>query len=400
MRQREKQGQEAGTGKRILMLASVASMIDQFNQSNIRLLADMGYEVHVACNFRKGNTCDAVHIRRFRRRLGSQGVICHQWDCPRDVLAVRDCLRAFAQLLRLTQAYRFEMMHCHSPVGSALARMIAHERGIRVIYTAHGFHFYRGAPWKNWMLYFPVEKLLSRWTDVLLTINKEDYLFAKAHFHAGSIRYLHGIGIDTGRFRDYRPKMSKEEFGRKYRIPNDAKILLSVGELSVRKNHRLVISLLPKLDDSVYYLICGQGAQQKRLVQLALRRGVFERVRFLGYQEDVREFYAHADIFVLPSLQEGLPAALMEAMACGLPCIVSDIRGNRELAGRAACLLPGGMRMGRRQILKFQETVRKLLESESYRQSCIRQNLENMPGYDWSVVKKRMQSIYMQMDDS
>lgn len=391
----------AGTEKKkVLMLASVASMIDQFNMPNIRLLQEMGYEVHVACNYKEGNTCDERRLRELQKLLRQMHVVQHPWDCPRKICPIGRCIRAYRQLRRLTDRYEYDWIHCHSPIGGVLTRLAAHKKKIRIIYTAHGFHFYRGAPWKNWMLYFPVEKLLSRWTDVLLTINKEDYLFAKAHFHAGSIRYLPGIGIDTGRFRDYRPKMSKEEFGRKYRIPKDAKILLSVGELSVRKNHRLVISLLPKLDDSVYYLICGQGAQQKRLVQLALRRGVFERVRFLGYQEDVREFYAHADIFVLPSLQEGLPAALMEAMACGLPCIVSDIRGNRELAGRASCLLPGGMRMGRRQILKFQETVRKLLESESYRQSCIRQNLENMPGYDWSVVKKRMQSIYMQMDDS
>lgn len=384
--------------KKVLIVASVASMIDQFNMPNIRLLQEMGYEVHVACNFIEGNTCDERRLRELQKLLHKIHVTQHQWDCPRKICPIGRCIRAYRQLQRFTDRYEYYWIHCHSPIGGVLTRLAAHQKKIRIIYTAHGFHFYQGAPWKNWLLYFPVEKLLSRWTDVLLTINKEDYLFARAHFHAGSIRYLPGIGIDTKRFRDYHPKMSKEEFGRKYRIPEDAKILLSVGELSVRKNHRLVISLLPKLDACAYYFICGQGGQYQSLVQLALRLGVLERVRFLGYQEDVREFYAHADIFVFPSLQEGLPAALMEAMACGLPCIVSDIRGNRELAGQAACLLPGGRRMGQEQIVKFQETVTKLLESESYRESYMRQNKRDMREYDWKAVKKRMQSIYRQMD--
>lgn len=390
----------AETGKKkVLLAASVASMIDQFNIPNIRLLQEMGYEVHVACNFIEGNTCDERRLRALQKLLRKMHVAQHQWDCPRKIFPIGRCIRAYRQLLRLTEQYEYSWMHCHSPIGGVLTRLAAHQKKIRIIYTAHGFHFYQGAPWKNWFLYFPVEKLLSRWTDVLLTINKEDYLFAKARFHAGSIRYLQGIGIDTKRFRDYRPKMSGEEFGRKYRIPEDAKILLSVGELSVRKNHRLVISLLPKLDDCAYYFICGQGERYQSLVRFALRLGVLERVRFLGYQEDVREFYAHADIFVLPSLQEGLPAALMEAMACGLPCIVSDIRGNRELAGPAACLLSGARRMKREQIVKFQETVTKLFKSESYRQSYMRQNKADMREYDWEAVKKRMRSIYMQMDD-
>lgn len=384
--------------KKVLLLASVASMIDQFNMGNIRMLLDMGYEVHVACNFVKGNTCDQRRIRKFKKELEKMQVVYHQWDCPRSVYAAGRCVKAFVQLWELTGRHQFLWIHCQSPVGGALARLVAHGREIKVIYTAHGFHFCKGAPWKNWILYFPVEKLLSHWTDVLLTINKEDYLFAKSHFRAGSIKYLPGIGIDTKRFRDYRPQMEKEEFCKRYRVPKDAKILLSVGELSVRKNHSLVISLLQELDAGVYYFICGQGVLHKRLVRLALKLEVFERVRFLGYQEDVQEFYAHADIFILPSKQEGLSAALMEAMASGLPCITSDIRGNRELAGNAACLLPGSRRIGHQQIVKFQETVKKLLESETYRQTSREQNLKKIQGYDWAVVRNRMQRIYTQMD--
>ena len=161
------------------MISSVASMIDQFNMPNICLMLDMGYEVHVACNFEKGNTCSAKRVNKLKAALSQMHVICHQWDCPRSMQRAGDFIRAFWQLWDLTGRHRFEWMHCHSPIGSVLARAVACRRGIRVIYTAHGFHFYKGAPLKNWLLFYPVEKMLAHVTDVLITINKEDYLFAK-----------------------------------------------------------------------------------------------------------------------------------------------------------------------------------------------------------------------------
>ena len=134
---------------KVLMLASVASMIDQFNMSNIMLLQDMGYEVHVACNFKHGNTCDGVQIKKMYETLQNMHVICHAWDCPRKLCRMKQCMNAYLQLWELTGANSFAWIHCHSPIGAALARIIAHRRKIRVIYTAHGFHFYKGAPLKN-----------------------------------------------------------------------------------------------------------------------------------------------------------------------------------------------------------------------------------------------------------
>ena len=144
--------------RRVLLLASVASMIDQFNMQNICLLQEMGYQVHVACNFRQGNTCDGVRLKKLCRKLKHMHVIWHQWDCPRKVFPVRSCLHAYRQLWRLTGRYGFAWVHCQSPIGGALARCVAHKRGIRVIYTAHGFHFYHGAPLKNWLCYYPNKK--------------------------------------------------------------------------------------------------------------------------------------------------------------------------------------------------------------------------------------------------
>lgn len=406
-------GREAarGAGRKVLAAASVASMIDQFCMPDIRLMQEMGYEVHVACNFRQGNTCDAARVRKLRRTLGEMGAVPHQWDCPRNIRDVRKCWGAYRQLLHLAGREQFAWMHCHSPVGGALARAVAHRQGIRVIYTAHGFHFYKGAPLKNWLLYYPAEKLLAHWTDVLVTVNREDYLSAKRNLKAGRIFHIPGIGIDMSRFRASGCPLQggvsiREEIRSKYRIPDGALLLLSVGELSRRKNHQAVLHALAELPrQDVYYLVCGQGKWKKRLIRKAEMLGIADRVRLPGFCEDVAAVYQAADLFVFPSLQEGLPAALMEAMAAGLACVVSDIRGNRELiddgrqhaAGKNAAR-PGGIRFSLRQPKQLAEALRLLLEDETLRREYGRHNQEKIRGYDLTMVNRRMKKIYHCME--
>ena len=184
----------------MLMAASVASMIDQFNLPNIRLMQELGYEVHVACNFIDGNTCDAGRIWKLQEILRDLGVRMHQWDCPRSIRPFGKCLTAWRQLRSLTRRLQFAWIHCHSPIGGALARLAVHAQGIPVIYTAHGFHFYKGAPLWNWLIYYPAEKLLANWTDILVTVNREDYQLARGSLRAKRVAYIPGVGVDTRKF--------------------------------------------------------------------------------------------------------------------------------------------------------------------------------------------------------
>ncbi len=382
------------------MLASVASMIDQFNMHNIRMLLKMGYEVSVACNFYVGNTCDTTQMKKLLKTLRDMHVPYYQWDCPRSIVPVGKCFCAYRQLMKLTRRHSFGWIHCHSPVGSAIARLVAHKRKIRVIYTAHGFHFYKGAPKKNWMLYYPAEKLLSAWTDVLVTVNQEDYRFARRNLRIKDIYRISGVGIDTERFE--MKVIKKCSLRRKYDIPDDAILLLSVGELSRRKNHQAVLDAMALLSRSdIYYLVCGLGQCEKELQKRAKELGIGERFRLAGYQEDVSEYYQNADIFVFPSKQEGLPVALMEAMAAGLPCIVSDIRGNRELIDTdfaQADRIKDGMHGGIRFSLKYPEqlsvALARMAENEILRRMCGRYNREKIKGYDRKVVDRQMHGIY------
>ena len=284
--------------KRVLMLASVASMIDQFNMPNIVLLQKLGYEVDVACNFIEGNTCSDERVAELKQKLQDMHVRCYQIDFARNIKHLGQNMRALRQVEGLMKQNGYAFCHCHSPIGGVVARIAGHRTRTKVIYTAHGFHFYQGAPVMNWLVYYPVEKVLSRWTDVLITINHEDYARAKKKFHAGKTYYLPGIGIDLERFH-----------------AGDAETMKQL----VQKHSQL------------RYFICGQGEKKQELQQLIRKYHLEDHVKLLGFRTDVAELCQAADVFVFPSKQEGLPVALMEAMACGVPVVCSRIRGNTDL---------------------------------------------------------------------
>lgn len=402
--------QEAGKKQTVLMLTSVASMIGQFNMHNICLLLEMGYQVHVACNFRKGNTCKEKQVHKLISQLREKNVVLHQWDCPRSMDSIKKCITAYRQLQRLTRRFQYTWMHCHSPVGGALARLAAHSARIPVIYTAHGFHFYQGAPIKNWLLYYPAEKLLSYWTDLLVTVNQEDYDFAKRRLRAGKICHIPGVGIDLFRFQAVeslqgtgkealsrqagRAQETRSRFRARYKIPQDTYLLLSVGELSKRKNHKAMLAALAGLADrgmDVCYLVCGQGAWKKQLERYVKKYRLQGRVWFPGFLERVEDAYQAADLFVFPSFQEGMPVALMEAMAAGMPCVVSDIRGNREL------IADENLRFAPDQPRQLEEILARLIKDQSCLDACGQENQKRISAYSLEHVQAKMKKIYRQI---
>ncbi len=326
--------------KKALMTASVASMLDNFNRNNIKLLLEEGYEVTLAANFDAAEDSSPLpKLLRFKEEMEALGCRAVQIDFSRKIRNIPKQVRSYRQLQALA-GEGFALVHCNSPICAAMTRLAfkkKRKQGTRVIYTAHGFHFYRGAPLKNWLLYFPVEWVCARWTDVLNTVNGEDYRFAKKWLKAGRIVRLPGAGIDLEKFRPGND--GREEIRGELGIRKDETLLLSVGELSRRKNHAAVIKALGQLDASrITYVICGKGELEGELKRLAKRLKLEDKVIFPGYREDISELCHAADLFVFPSLQEGLPAALLEAAATKTPVICSDIRGNRELVGEKELL--------------------------------------------------------------
>ena len=314
-----------------LIVTTVASMVYQFLVPNIILLQDMGYTVEVASNFENGSTCSDEKVDFLKKRLASLNVTCHQIDFSRSPLS-RATVKAYKQIRNVIETGKYSIVHCHTPVAAMCTRLAcrkARKQGTKVFYTAHGFHFYKGAPLKNWLLYYPVEKYCARLTDVLITINKEDYALAQKKLKAKRVEYVPGVGVDLTKFGQV--TVEKAEKRKELGVPEDAILLLSVGELNKNKNHETVIRAVAELPETnVYYFIAGKGDLREHLQSVIDEAGLTERVKLLGYRSDVAELYRAADVCVFPSHREGLGLAAIEGMACGLPLLVSDNRGTRE----------------------------------------------------------------------
>ena len=295
-----------------------------FFKSFVQSLLDKGHTVDIACN-----ETDNEVLQYYRERNCRVYAI----SCERSPFSANN-IKAVKEIKQLVKENRYDIVHCHTPVAGACTRFACRslrKNGTKVFYTAHGFHFYKGAPLKNWMIYYPVEKLCSRFTDVIITINKEDYEFAGRKLKAPRVEGIPGVGINVDRFKNAVADRSEKrnEIG----IPEDALLLFSVGELNKNKNHEVVIRALAQLnDENVHYMIAGEGYRHDFLIKMSQELGVADRVHILGYRTDVAELYKIADIDVFPSLREGFGLASIEGMAAGLPLVCEDNRGTREYA--------------------------------------------------------------------
>ena len=402
---------------RVLILATTAYMIERFNMINIKLLQEMGYTVDVACNFEYGNPMSKESLEGFRKKLKALGVEAIQLPVNRRIYDICGNGGALLKTIKLMHMRHYSFVHCHTPVGSVIARAAAGLTGTRAIYTAHGFHFFDGAPRINWLLYYPVEKLLSYLTDVLITINREDYKRARACFGMKRLEYVPGIGIDTAGFNSCMDEAMCISTRRELGIADDAMMVLMVGELSKRKNHISVLRAVAELKASESFTvqgksrklcicIAGTGVYSEYFEHFIQDKHLQNEVRLLGYREDMLKLYRAADAFLFPSYQEGLSAALMEAMACGLPAAASRIRGNTDLIDKEGGILFDVGREPRRiddesesvhNIRKALEWLRNLSEEEckamgEYNQAKIREN------FDTAAVSQRLRQIYGAID--
>lgn len=394
--------------KKALLVTTVSGFVPQFEMNNVKILQEMGYEVHYAANY------DMPSYGKDNHRLDGTGIIRHQIDFVRSPYSVQN-LRVYRQLKTLVQQETFDLVHCHTPMGGVMARLTAHGAGVKnVIYTAHGFHFFKGAPLKNWLVYYPVERWLSRWTDQQICINQEDYRRAKT-FHAKQVDYVPGVGVDLKKIQilsEQERLDKKNELG----IALQKQVLLSVGELIHRKNHESVIRAIAKLNDpSLLYVICGHGILEESLKKLVSELGLTSQVWFAGYRTDVMELYQIADLYVFPSYQEGLPMALLEAMSCGSPVVCSKIRGSSDLMGqiqeknaqhkqvemkKAWCLCDGGIMVAKADdVDAYVESIRYCMAHSEWLQHCGQRNANEAEQFSLERVDARMREIYRRIDE-
>lgn len=372
--------------KRVLIVATVAPTIGQFNMNNLRILNELGYKFDVACDYKDVNVWSEQKSEDFKKQIKEFGGRVIQVDFSRNIWKLAEHVRALQQIKCILENENYLFVHTHTPIASSIVRYAAHRSETKVIYTAHGFHFYKGAPLKNWLLYYPVEKILSYWTDVLVTINREDYVRASKYFRAKKTVYIPGIGINVNKFKeDHHGKTIRSELG----ISNDTFMLFSVGELNKNKNHMVVIKALKELPQNIVYVIAGNGGLKDQLTNLAEREGVSARVRLVGYRSDINDFYHAADAFILPSLREGLNVSLMEAMASSLPCLAGNIRGNTDLIDDGK----GGYLFSPLSKEEVRNTI-KCVFNDDHRDRLGDYNFHKVKKFDIERVERALFSLY------
>lgn len=321
--------------KKALVFASVASMIQQFNMNNIRLLQELGYKVDVGCNFEFGSSISDEKVAELKNILTEIGVDYFQIPVPRKIKDLKGLIRSYASSLSLMNDRNYDLIHCHSPIGGIICRLANrksnHYNDCKMIYTAHGFHFFKGNHFLKNLLFKNIEKFGAHFTDILITINSEDYKAAKEFKlkKNGCIQYVPGIGIDVSAIQ--KVELKRAELLQELGLDDHVRLLVSVGELNKNKNHKVVIEALAKLPEKFHYIICGKGDLKNKLIELAQEYGCRERLHLLDYRKDVVAIVKSCDYFVFPSKREGLSVALMEALVSNAVCLASNIRGNTDL---------------------------------------------------------------------
>ncbi|MBQ3664771.1 MAG: glycosyltransferase family 4 protein [Lachnospiraceae bacterium] len=373
---------------KMLMLASVPSMIGAFNMDNIALLMDKGYEIHVACDFKDRSVWSDEKVKDLILELKKRGISCHQIDFTRSVSNLKRHRKAYGQTRALLKKEQFDFIHCHAPIASIIARYAAHKENCKVIYTCHGFHFYQGAPIQNWIFY-PIEKYFSGYTDILVTINDGDYQIAKNRFHAKKVVKIPGVGLDNeavhNRF------IPKEEKRRELGIPKDAFVILSVGNLYHVKNQDVIIKAVAKIHDKgIYYLIAGEGEKKEEYQKMIHGYGMEDRIRLIGFRDDISELCYASDVFAHPSKREGLGMAPLEAMAAGLPILTSNVGGinSYSVSGKT------GYKYAPDDVWGFAHGIQKLKNHPGLRKKMGKYNIKVAKEFDISVARRKMSEVY------
>ena len=319
----------------ILILACVSGFLDKFERENVRILKETGFNVHYAANMKE------QHYIFDPAEFDELGVAAHHIDIERSPYMTGNYLNALPQTIEIIRQKDIRVIHCHEPVGGVIGRLAGrwccrHGIPVKVIYTVHGFHFYKGAPLINNTIYRWAEMFLAHYTDILITINREDYTSGQklGLKKGGKVYRIPGVGLDMEHFVPLTAeerKKSREKLGIGNRF-----FLVSSGELNENKNQRIVLQALKKMRDDgkdisgILYGICGDGFFHDRMEEWIREMDLQDNVVMFGYCMDVRPFLGCADASIFPSHREGMGMAGLEALSMEIPLIASDNRGTRE----------------------------------------------------------------------
>ncbi|MGX6446050.1 glycosyltransferase family 4 protein [Neobacillus sp. K501] len=369
---------------KILYVTTNSNTVNAFLIPHVKFLIEQGNEVGLAFNT----------IQEVSQEIINLGCKIHQIEFQRNPLK-KENLNAYKKIKQAIVEEGYECVHVHTPVASFLTRFACRKLiNVTILYTAHGFHFFKGAPKWNWLIYFTLEKIAARWTDGLITMNQEDYMSAdKLRLRkAESIYKIHGVGLDLEKFFPQTTE-EKNRLRKEYGYKERDFLLIYVGELSYRKHQDLLIEAISLIKGSIpklKLLLVGDGDLLNDYADLANRLGVEENVEFLGFRKDVHHLLTISDVAISTSRQEGLPVNVMEAMATGLPVIVTNCRGNHDLVIGGE----NGLIVDVNDARDCSNAISKLYQSEALRRKFGEKSLELIQLYSLENVISELKEIY------
>ncbi len=365
--------------KKILYVATITQHFYYFHLPSMQMFRELGWQVDVASH---GDTelpfCDNRYEIPIQRS-------------PAD----KENFAAYKQLKKIIKENKYDIIHCHTPMGGMLARLAARserKNGTKVLYTAHGFHFYKGAPALNWMIYYPIELVMSLLTDCLITINDEDFDFARKHLKAKKTEKVNGVGYNTDRYFPV-SEDEKNEIRRKLGYKENEKLLIYVAEMNANKNQSMLIKALKLLSEksgNYRLLIAGADNFNGEYPRLAKKLGVENRVDFLGHRSDIDDLLHACDIAVGSSIREGLPVNVMEALACGLPAVLSDNRGHRALTLNGV----NGYTVAVDDYTAMAEHIKEISDNKELYKELSQNAVETVKPYSKENVLSELKEIY------
>lgn len=370
--------------KKVLLLAPMVSVHENFNIANIRVLTASGCEVHLAANFRMD-----AHTEAYAKQMQECGIITHNIAFTRASL--KKNLTCIPEIRKLLQREQYDVVHCHTETGGILTRICQNALpSAKYLYTPHGMSFYRGSSLKTQLVYRPIEKWICAGMDANLAMNAEELEILNC-WNPSTAHYVHGIGVEIARYRDV--DVNRDAKRKELGIPEDAFVLLSVGELNENKNHQVILKALAHfqpIPTNVFLLICGKGALREQLAQQAASIGFQDRLILAGYRNDMAQIYQIADCLIFPSFHEGLPVSVIQAMASGLPIAASRIRGITDLISHGE----GGFLYDPSDEEGFYQAICQFLEKPDVCREMGARNRRNAEQFDIANVEKELNWIY------
>lgn len=370
---------------KVLFVATVRSHIGQFHMPFIRKLKELGFTVDAAF---KDNSADKPGLDL----SGIDNIF--EVNFSRSPYSF-DNIIAYRQLKKIIENGDYDAVHCHTPMGAVVTRLAgrsARKKGTKIIYTAHGFHFYKGAPVLNWKVFYPIEKYLSKYTDCLITINQEDYDIAVKNFKTEKIYKVNGVGVDIDKFH-LAGEAEKSALRKEYGFNDDDFIMIYPADFCERKNQMMLLkamTIIRKKHDNVLLLLPGLKTKADECLEFCKQNSLLECVRILDYRRDIDKLDALSDMSVSSSRQEGLPINLIEAMSMGNAIAATDVRGNNDLVlnEKNGYLIP----LNNSEMMA--EKIIELIENKNKLNKFSQENLKMAKKYSVDFVINDMLSIY------